>query len=100
MTSSEQLRSVPIHPLHPTRPPLRSRLRHSPRLSDDVIRERITRIHHDLLGTSRYVRDLNFTAMHPNDLAFLFGAYDEFFLRTSASVVSTDVLCAFGSRRA
>jgi hypothetical protein len=49
------------------------------RLSDDVIRERITRIRHDLLGTSHYVRDLNFTAMHSNDLAFLFRAYDERF---------------------
>jgi hypothetical protein len=51
----------------------------SSRPSDDAIRERVARVHRNLLGSSRYVRDPNFTAMHPNDLAFLFHAYDELF---------------------
>src|SRR5690349_21233954 len=51
----------------------------SSRPSNNEIRERVARVHRDLLGASRYVRDPNFTSMHPNDLAFLFHAYDERF---------------------
>jgi hypothetical protein len=51
----------------------------SSRPSDGAIRDRVTRLHKDLLGTSHYVRDPNFTAIQANDLAFLFHAYDEQF---------------------
>ena len=51
----------------------------SSRPSADLIREGLGRIHKDLLGASRYVRDPNFGSMHPNDLEFLFRRYDEWF---------------------
>ena len=44
------------------------------------IRKRTWSIGRRLLRTSPYIREANFTAIHPADLSFLFGAYDAQFL--------------------
>jgi hypothetical protein len=46
---------------------------------EELIRQRVQKIHQDLLAQSRYMREPNFTVIHPADLEFLFGAYDERF---------------------
>ncbi|MGO4884896.1 MAG: SprT-like family protein [Bryobacteraceae bacterium] len=48
-------------------------------LPDASIQERVRRIHEDVLANSRYIREPDFTVIHPGDLEFLFGAYDERF---------------------
>jgi hypothetical protein len=48
--------------------------------SAEFIQSHVQQIHQGLLARSRYVREANFTAIHPEDLKFLFGAYDEQFL--------------------
>lgn len=48
-------------------------------LPEELIRQRLQEIHHDVLAQSRYVREANFRAIHPHDLEFLFKAYDERF---------------------
>ena len=50
-------------------------------LSDDSMQERLQRIPRDLLGNSRYIQEPNFTAIHPNDLDFLFNSYDALFFQ-------------------
>jgi hypothetical protein len=47
--------------------------------AENAIREEVRRIHHDALEHSRYLREPDFTAIHPRDLEFLFGAYDQRF---------------------
>ncbi len=49
------------------------------RLPQESIRERLQRVQQDVLAQSAYVREANFTAIHPQDLALLFRAYDEHF---------------------
>lgn len=44
------------------------------------IHERTRSIGRRLLGTSPYIHESNFTAIHPGDLSFLFAAYDTQFL--------------------
>ena len=46
-------------------------------LAEESIRDRVRGIHQDLLGHSRYVREPNFVSIHPDDLEFLFQAYDQ-----------------------
>jgi hypothetical protein len=46
---------------------------------EELIQQRVRQIHQDLLAYSRYVREPNFTVIHPRDLEFLFAAYDERF---------------------
>lgn len=46
---------------------------------DEWIRERVQQIHQEVLAQSRYIRQPNFTSIHPQDLEFLFHAYDERF---------------------
>jgi len=48
-------------------------------LREELIQQRVSEIHQNVLTHSRYVREPNFTAIHPQDLAFLFGAYDDRF---------------------
>lgn len=50
------------------------------RLPEELILQRVHHIHHDVLAHSLYIREPNFTKIHPRDLEFLFGAYDERFL--------------------
>jgi hypothetical protein len=45
-----------------------------------AIQERTRQIHQAVLAHSRYLRYADFTAIHPEDLEFLFDAYDERFL--------------------
>jgi hypothetical protein len=47
---------------------------------EELIRSRLHQIHHDLLAGSPYLRQPNFTRIHPRDLQSLFGLYDERFL--------------------
>jgi len=49
------------------------------RLPEESIHERFLQIQQDVLAHSRYVREPNFTAIHPQDLEFLFAAYDHRF---------------------
>jgi hypothetical protein len=51
----------------------------SMRLPEELIQQRVRRIQQDLLAHSRYLRESDFTAIHPGDLEFLFDAYDEQF---------------------
>jgi len=53
----------------------------SRRLCADSIREHVHRIQQDVLANSRHIRALDFKAIHPADLEFLFGAYDELFFQ-------------------
>jgi hypothetical protein len=48
---------------------------------EEVIHDRVQRIHQDVLAQSRYLRKADFSAIHPRDLAWLFGAYDQMFYR-------------------
>jgi hypothetical protein len=48
--------------------------------SEDSIRRQQHQIHDDLLARSQYLRQPNFTRIHPRDLESLFGLYDERFL--------------------
>ena len=48
-------------------------------LPETTIRARVERIHRALLSDSRFVRQANFKAIHPDDLEFLFMAYDRDF---------------------
>ena len=48
-------------------------------LPEESIRERVRGIHRDLLARSRFMREPNFNSIHPDDLAFLFQAYDQRF---------------------
>jgi hypothetical protein len=49
------------------------------RLPEESIQQRVRQIQQDVLAHSRYLREPDFTAIHPHDLQFLFGAYDERF---------------------
>src|ERR1035441_2442218 len=49
---------------------------HSP---EEAIRQRVRQIHHTLLTLSRYIREANYTRIHPEDLELLFKAYDDHF---------------------
>ena len=49
------------------------------RLPSELIRQRVCQIRQDVLANSRYIREPNFTVIHPRDLEFLLGAYDERF---------------------
>lgn len=49
------------------------------RLPEELIQQRVHQIQQDVLVHSRYIRETNFTAIHPRDLEYLFGAYDERF---------------------
>jgi hypothetical protein len=49
------------------------------RLPSELIRQRVCQIQQDVLANSRYIREPNFTVIHPRDLEFLLGAYDERF---------------------
>ena len=51
----------------------------SSRLPEDVIKQRVHRIHQDVLAHSPYLRAADFTRIHPQDVEFLFRAYDERF---------------------
>ena len=44
-------------------------------LPAELIHQRVGEIHHDVLARSRYIRQANFTAIHTQDLEFLFKAY-------------------------
>lgn len=46
---------------------------------DQVIHEYVRQIHQDVLAKSRYIREPNFTRIHPRDLEFLFDVYDQRF---------------------
>jgi len=48
-------------------------------LPEDAIRQRVSRIHQAVLQNSRHIRAANYTLIHPEDLDFLFTAYDEQF---------------------
>jgi hypothetical protein len=48
-------------------------------LPENLIQQRVQRIRRDLLAHSNYLREPDFKAIHPLDLEFLFGAYDEQF---------------------
>src|SRR4029077_2941180 len=50
------------------------------RLPEESIRRQLEAIQRDLLARSKYIREANFTAIHPHDLEFLFDAYDGLFL--------------------
>jgi hypothetical protein len=50
------------------------------RLSEEDTREHQQAIARGLLAGSRFVKEANFTAIHPEDLEYLFAAYDERFL--------------------
>lgn len=50
--------------------------------SRDLIQEYVHRIQQDLLENSRYIREPDFTAIHPKDLEFLFYAYDGSFFQS------------------
>ncbi len=45
-------------------------------LPKELIQQRIRQIQQDLLAHSHYLRESDFTAIHPGDLEFLFDAYD------------------------
>jgi len=47
------------------------------KLPEESILSRVHQIHRDVLAHSPDIRQANFTAIHPRDLEFLFGAYDE-----------------------
>ena len=49
------------------------------RLPEELIEQRVRRIQQDLLAHSHYLRESDFTAIHPSDLEFLFDAYDKHF---------------------
>jgi hypothetical protein len=51
----------------------------SARLSEESIRQLVRQIEHDALSHSTYLREADFRTIHPRDLEFLFGAYDERF---------------------
>jgi hypothetical protein len=46
----------------------------------EAIQERTLQIHQNVLAHSRYIRHADFTTIHPEDIEFLFSAYDERFL--------------------
>ena len=46
---------------------------------EEAIQQRVRQIHHWLLTHSRYIREANYTVIHPEDLELLFKAYDEHF---------------------
>jgi len=46
---------------------------------DELIQQRVRQIQVEVLANSRYIRQPDFTVIHPRDLEFLFGAYDERF---------------------
>jgi hypothetical protein len=48
-------------------------------LPEETVRARLQWIHHDVLQHSRHIRSASFTAIHPEDLAFCFEAYDRYF---------------------
>lgn len=48
-------------------------------LPEAAIQHRVRQIHHHVLAHSRYIRDANYTRIHPDDLDLLFAAYDERF---------------------
>ena len=49
------------------------------KLDDELIRERVQRVHQEVLAQSRNIRQPNFTSIHTRDLEYLFAAYDERF---------------------
>jgi hypothetical protein len=46
---------------------------------EDAIQEEVRRIQRETLAHSKYLREADFTAIHPRDLEFLFGVYDQRF---------------------
>ncbi len=48
-------------------------------LPEPAIVDRLERVHDSLLGQSRFIRQPNFNSIHPQDLQFLFHAYDRGF---------------------
>ena len=50
------------------------------RLPEESIQHRVRQIHQDVLAHSRHIRVADFRAIHPQDLEFLFDAYDNGFL--------------------
>jgi hypothetical protein len=50
------------------------------RLPEESIHHHVRQIHQDVLAHSRHIRVADFKAIHPRDLEFLFGAYDDRFL--------------------
>jgi len=48
-------------------------------LPEELIQQRVQQIHQEVLAHSRYLRETDFRAIHPQDLEYLFGAYDERF---------------------
>lgn len=48
-------------------------------LTEEEIRRRLTGIHEETRSQSNYIREPNFTVIHPRDLARLFDAYDQRF---------------------
>ncbi len=48
-------------------------------LSAELIQQHVRGIQRDLLTHSRYLHEVDFRAIHPRDLEFLFGCYDERF---------------------
>jgi hypothetical protein len=46
---------------------------------EEVIQDHVHRIHQDVLAQSRILGEADFSAIHPRDLAWLFGAYDQRF---------------------
>lgn len=52
------------------------------RAPEESIRQSLVQIHQDTLTRSKYIRQANFTSIHPRDLEFLFGAYTEMVHRT------------------
>jgi hypothetical protein len=51
----------------------------SSKLPEESIRLRVHQIHRDVLAHSRYIREANFKVIHPQDLEYLFGVYDDRF---------------------
>ena len=49
------------------------------KLQQELILQRVGEIRLNVLAHSRYIREPNFMAIHPRDLQFLFGAYDDGF---------------------
>ena len=52
----------------------------SSRSPAELIGQRTRQIHRDVLAHSSYIREADFTAIHPQDLEFMFRTYDERFL--------------------
>jgi hypothetical protein len=68
--------------------------------SDELVLGRVHEIHHYVLAHSPYIRQPNFTTIHPRDLELLFGAYDErFFSGLCRWILENRKLCFRLSQR-